>query len=81
MDKREREQRGGGEGETDFPLSGEPDAGLGLRTLGSRPEPKLTAFTATCNFSRFLKTAVVKFNFSLYCLKQFFYPVWSMTAL
>jgi len=30
----------GGEGEAGFPQSGEPDAGLDLRTLRSRPELK-----------------------------------------
>ena len=32
-------------GEADTLLSREPDAGLDLRTLGSRPEPKAEALT------------------------------------
>jgi len=34
---------GEGEGETGFPQSREPDAGLNPRTPGSRPEPKADA--------------------------------------
>ena len=37
------EEEGGGEGKADSPLSRKPDAGLHLRTLGSRPEPKADA--------------------------------------
>ena len=34
--EREHEQKGRAEGETDYPLSREPDAGLDFRTPGSR---------------------------------------------